>query len=135
MTKTRLGMALAACALLAACSSTPAPAPAAAPEAPPPPPPPPVASYDGTYVGSVVRVRTPNPHACVASHHVTIHVAGGAFTYVAGRHNSMHVTLAPDGTFTATTGDTTIKGQFGDGKLTGTSDGTNCGYTFTLARH
>src|SRR5271165_6552439 len=131
MTKTRFGMALAACALLAACSSSPPPAPAAAPEAPPPPPPPPapVASFDGTYAGTVVRVRTPNPHACVPSHHETVHVANGVFTYVAGRHVLIHATVQPGGDFSGTTGDTTIKGQIADGKVTGTSDGTNCGYT------
>jgi hypothetical protein len=135
MNVTRLGMALAACAMVAACASTPPPPPPPPPAPPPPPPPAPAASFDGTYIGNVVRVRTPSPHACVASHHVTVHVVNGSFIYRVGPKVVAHVTVEPGGAFTTTAGDTSIKGQLGDGQLNGTSDGKNCGYTIALAKH
>ena len=132
MTKTQLGVPIAACALLAACSRG-SEQPSAAAE-PPPERPASAASFDGTYVGVVTRVRTPTPRACVPSHHATIHIENAAFTYTAGR-NTIHATVEPGGAFNGTAGDTTMKGQVADGRLTGTTDGTNCGYTLELTKH
>lgn len=139
ITKTRLGMALATCAMLAACSSpapAPAPTPAVEPQPPPAPPPAPAASFDGTYTGTVVQVRAAGGWPlCSGTRHVTIHIANGAFTYApTARRLVIHATVMPGGAFEGTLGDTTIKGQIADGRLTGTSDGTRCGYTFDLTQ-
>jgi hypothetical protein len=139
-TTSRLALALAVCALLAGCGGggeQPAPPPAPMAEAaPPPPPPPPAASYDGVYAGSIVRVRTPTPRACVPTHHATLRIAGGAFTYRAGLAAPVHVAVEPGGAFEGTRADLSVKGQIGaDGHLTGTADGKDCGYTLDLQKH
>ena len=136
MMKTHLGGSIAACALLAACSrGSEQPTAAAAPALSPPSPPAPAASFDGTYVGTVTRVRTPNPRACVPTHHATIHIENAAFTYTAGRNTTIHAMVEPGGAFSGTADDTTMKGQVAEGKLTGTTDGINCGYTLELTKH
>lgn len=130
----RVGFAFALCAGAAACSSTP-PAPPPAPEAAAAPAPEtPPTTFDGVYRGMLTRVRTPSKRACAGSHSITLRVANGAFTYSASRKMSFMGTLAADGSFTATSGDTTMKGQAADNKITGTLDGEKCGYTMSLTK-
>jgi hypothetical protein len=128
----RAATVLAFCGAIAACSSTP-PAPPPAPpmaEAPATPP----TAFDGVYRGMLTRVRTPTPRACARSHAITVRITNGALTYMASRKMSFTGPLAPDGGFSATAGDTTLKGQAASTMLTGTLDGEKCGYTFSLKK-
>jgi hypothetical protein len=129
----RAGTILAVCGAIAACSGTP-PAPPPAPVAEAPAAPAPPTTFDGAYRGLLTRVRTPTPRACVRSHAVTMRIAGGTLTYKASGKMSFSGPLAPDGSFSATSGDTTLKGQAAPGTLTGTIDGEKCGYTFSLKK-
>lgn len=132
----RLGTALVLCGAIAACSSPkPAPVPAAPVAAVPAVPPPPPTTFDGTYRGLMTRVRAPSSgHACPRSHAMTMMIANGAFSYKMGRMMTFAGTLAADGSFTAASGDATMKGMASEKTVTGTIDGEKCGYTFSLKK-
>jgi hypothetical protein len=129
----RAATILAFCGAIAACSSTP-PAPPPAPMAEAPAPATPPTTFDGVYRGMLTRVRTPTPRACARSHPITVRITNGAFSYAAGHKMTFTGPLAPDGSFTAMAGDTTLKGQAASTMLTGTLDGEKCGYTFSLKK-